>query len=166
MNLKCFLLIVPCLLTTGCGESQLKKLQDQFVLDQAPEQDSIVVSRLRSALQQDDAPAEMDVVVRGRVYAGADSSPWVEGKAGFIVADFSGHDGNSEHNPFTCPYCSESIEDYRVFVTFCDSEGDVIEIDSRKLFGLKEMQRVTVKGTASLDGDDVYLSGTGIFIKK
>ena len=164
MNRTLLWLVMPCLFMTGCGDSKIEDFRQQFVLDKEPET-PIVVSRLRTALQVEDAPAEIDVVVRGRVYAGSDSSPWVEGKARFILADFSGHDGKSEHNPFDCPYCSESIEDYRVFVTFRHPAGEVIAVDARKLFDLKEMQRVTVKGTATIDGDDVYLSGTGIFVE-
>ena len=123
-----------------------------------------MVSRIRSALQQQGAPSSMEVVLTGRVYAGKDSEPWSDGKCGFILTDFAGHSGDSEHDPYECPFCSESIEDYRVFVRFGDS-GEAAPFDSRDVFGLQERQKVMLQGIATLDdAGDVMVDGVGLFV--
>lgn len=151
------------LLICGCGDSEVAVLQEQYLLAEEPA-GAQVVSRIRSALQADDAPASIDVVLAGRIYAGKDSEPWSAGKCAFILTDFAGHNGDSEHDPYECPFCSESIEDYRVFVNFGEN-GAAAEVDAREVFNVKERQKVTLAGTARLDeAGDVLIEGSGLFI--
>ena len=150
------------LLICGCGNSDVAELREQYVLTEEPA-GAQVVSRIRSALQADDAPASIDVVLAGRIYAGKDSEPWSAGRCAFILTDFAGHNGDSEHDPYECPFCSESIEDYRVFVNF--GENGAAEIDAREVFDVQERQKVTLAGTARLDeAGDVLIDGSGLFI--
>jgi len=126
--------------------------------------DSVVVSRVRSRLQQENAPTSIDVVLTGRVYAGKESEPWSSGRCAFILTDFTGHSGDSEHDPYECPFCSESIEDYRAFIRFGD-DGEAANVDAREVFAITERQKVTLKGTASLDDHgDVVVDGVGLFV--
>lgn len=149
----------------GCGDGELTSLRERFVLSGEPD-GAQVVSRIRSALQKDGAPDSMDVVLSGRVYAGKDSEPWSAGKCAFILTDFTGHSGDSEHDPYECPYCSESIEDYRVFVNFGD-DGKAAAVDAREVFQIQERQKVTLKGSASLDETgEVIVQGKGLFIPR
>lgn len=163
MSISRFTLLLALVFSAGCGESETARLRERYLLSEEPV-GSRVVSKIRSALQQQDAPPSMDVVLTGRVYAGKDSEPWSEGKCGFILTDFAGHSGDSEHDPYECPFCSESIEDYRVFVSFGD-RGKAAPFDSREVFGLKERQKVMLQGTATLDdAGEVMVDGVGLFV--
>ena len=147
----------------GCGQSEVSVLRERFVLAEEPS-GAEVVSKVRSALQKDGAPESVDVVLSGRIYAGKESEPWADGKCAFILTDFAGHDGDSEHDPYECPYCSESIEDYRAFVNFGDA-GKAAAVDARDVFSVQERQKVMLTGKATLDAaGEVLIEGTGLYI--
>lgn len=160
-------IVFPAALTAfllvGCGKSEITELRERFVLADEPS-GAKVVSKIRATLQKDGAPDSVSVVLSGRIYAGKDSEPWSAGKCAFILTDFAGHNGDSEHDPYECPYCSESIEDYRAFVNFGDA-GQAAPVDAREVFEVKERQKVTVTGTATLDdAGEVMIEGKGLYI--
>ena len=159
--------LIPLMFLKGCGESEQSALQKQFLLQSAPKSLS-AISRVRKTLKKDEAPKSIEVALEGKIYAGKENEPWEPGRAAFFLTYFGGHDGESDHDPFECGYCSSTIEDYRAFVQFRDSAGNVIGIDSRELLNVKEKQNVIVKGTATLDpsGEEVLIDGTGIYIPK
>lgn len=155
-------------IAAGCGDSidpEVLALRQKLILTVSPGE-PVSVGPIRKALKADDAPDSMDVVIRGRIYIG-DASPWENGKAAFVATDATGHEGESDHDPHTCPFCKTHIEDYFLFVSFRGDDGKVIGVDSRKLFGLQEKQRVVVKGKAGLSANgEVMIDGTGVFVEK
>lgn len=116
---------------------------------------------------KDDGPKTVKLSVEGKIYAGKENEPWEPGKAAFFLTYFGGHDGENGHDPFECPSCASSIEDYRAFITFSDADGTA-NVDSRELFGVKEKQDVIITGIAKLDssGEEVLIDATGIYIAK
>lgn len=115
-----------------------------------------MVSDVRKQLQSEGVE-QIDVVLKGRINAGKEASPWEPGKAAFVLTDAIGHEGEADHDPHTCPFCSRNINDYLVMVSFLDDDGQLIDIDSRKLFDVAEKQLVYVKGAARIDADDDLL---------
>ncbi|MEZ6127102.1 MAG: hypothetical protein R3C59_00305 [Planctomycetaceae bacterium] len=109
---------------------------------------------------------QVDVVIKGRIHAG-DASPWADGMAAFVLTDATGHDGESDHDPHTCPFCSRRINDYLAKVSFLNDAGELIEIDSRKLFDVTDRQLVYVTGTGRIDDDGLLnVTATGLYLPK
>ena len=152
---------------TGCGESvdpTILAVREKLVLSAAPEGSSSI-SKIRATLSGDSAEPSTDLVVRGRIHAG-DVPPWETGKAAFILTDATGHEGEEDHDPHTCPFCSRNIKDYTAMVRFSDQNG-VLEIDSRELFDVEEKQMINIKGTGVLDADGLLqIEAESIFIEK
>lgn len=147
----------------GCNDSareessaRLTELRQKLMSDVVPEGEQMV-SEIRKQLAAEDTNP-VKVVVKGRIDAGKDSSPWEDGKAAFILTDAIGHEGEEDHDPHTCPFCSRNIDDYLVLVSFHDDDGNQIDVDSRELFDVKEKQLVLVSGEARINEDDGLLS--------
>lgn len=173
------LLMALLLVVSGCADAvdpQIQSLRQKFLLESAPSEETSV-SKVLKSLQPpepdaesetdtaDDTAAdsaeiaddkivadvdEVDVVLKGRIYAG-ENSPWVNGMAAFVLTDATGHEGESDHDPHTCPFCSRKINDYLAQISFVNDNGDLIEIDSRKLFDVKDKQLVFVQGKGRID---------------
>lgn len=153
------LCLIFCVTLAGCTDSNPEAAK-QFVVDNAP--DPVVPMKdVKDRLTESELNEPVRVV--GRIYAGPDSTPWEEGQAAFLLADTS--DGDTDHDPFGCPYCSRHIEDYQAYVSFRDDQQELISTDARKLFGVAEKQLVVVEGTASLSSDGFLLiNATKLFI--
>lgn len=156
-------LAVACsCVVTGCNNGAVDDLgkaaqdQHQKLISDSVLEGEQMVSEVRKQLAADDIN-HLTVVLKGRIDAGEDSSPWEDGKAAFVLTDAIGHEGETDHDPHTCPFCSRNINDYLVMVSFHDDEGNLIETDSRKLFGVKEKQMVFVSGEARINEDDGLL---------
>ena len=158
------LLLSACV--TGCGESadpEVLAVREKFVLKDKPQQ-TTSIKRIRKSLQEDGASDEIDAIILVRIAAG-DLPPWETGKAAFIVTDATGHEGEKDHDPHTCPYCSRKINDYLAKVRFYDEQGEVTDIDARELFDVKEKQLVIITGKASIDEEDLLaVSADGIYV--
>ena len=158
----CTMAITVC----GCGESEnaeLAALRSQLVLSSAPD-GQMSVADVRTSLTEDEATEEVDVVIKGRINAG-DIPPWEPGKAAFVLTDITGHEGESDHDPHQCPFCSRNIQDYLANIKFHDEQGNVIAVDAQELFSVKEKQLVTIQGKAHLtDTDTLVIHATGIFV--
>lgn len=146
-------------LFSGCDDApemtdtvDVELLQQQLISESLLE-DEQMVSEIREQLAAEGVE-EIDVVVKGRINAGKEDSPWEPDKAAFVLTDAIGHEGEQDHDPHTCPFCSRNINDYLVMVSFLDDDGQLIDIDSRKLFNLTDNQLIYVKGTARIDADD------------
>lgn len=113
------------------------------------------VKEIRDELQAADASETVAAVVRGRINAG-ELPPFEEGKAAFALTDATGHDGDDDHDPHTCPFCSRSIGDYIGQISFYGDDSNLIATDARELFGVKEKSMVVVSGEARI-GDDGML---------
>ncbi|MEQ9409128.1 MAG: hypothetical protein RIK87_15440 [Fuerstiella sp.] len=157
--------MVCLLLAAGCGETvdpRIAELRQALVLASAPGEETSI-SRIRTALQEDGAAEEVDVIIRGRITAG-DFPPWEPGKAAFILTDATGHEGESDHDPWACPFCSRNIDDYLAKVRFYQN-GSVIDIDARELFNVTDGQLVLITGKAVIDDEDkLAVSADGMYI--
>ena len=150
--------VVLCLVVVGCAEDpnvQLERVSKDFVSSSVLSGEQMV-SEIRKQLAVEGVD-QVDVVVKGRINAGKEAVPWEPNKAAFVLTDAIRHEGESDHDPHTCPFCSRNINDYLVMVSFKDDKGSLIDIDSRKLFDVTEKQLVYVKGTARIDPDDDLL---------
>ena len=141
-------------LFSGCdeaGDPQIELLRERFVVTTAISGETSV-SSIRKVLQQEDASKSVPVIIRGQISAG-DLPPWEPGKAAFALTDTTGHDGDTEHDPHTCPFCSRNIQNYMANIYFRDESGNTIAIDSRKLFDVKEKQTVILQGQGMMAED-------------
>lgn len=165
--------LFACLLLTGltwplagCAESvdpQIEQLRNQYLLNSVPTGDTSISKVLKSLTESEDT-TEVDVVIKGRIDAG-DSTAWADGLAAFVLTDASGHDGETDHNPHTCPFCSRNIKDYLAKISFVNDNDQLIEVDSRKLFDVREKQLVYVTGTGTVDQDGLLnVVATGLYI--
>ncbi len=162
-----FVALVSAAAVVGCGESvdpEIQALRQKIVLSSAPS-GVTSVSKIRSALMEPDAATETDVVLRGRIWAG-ELPPWENGKAAFVLTDAAGHDGDDDHDPHACPFCSRDIDDYIAAIRFHNDDGTVTTIDSRELFDVKEKQMVIIKGRGSMNGERLKVDATNIFIAR
>lgn len=159
------------LVTAGCGEPvdpRIAALKQKFVLTNPPEGERTVSSIRKAILKPEEgteATPELDVVIRGRINAG-ELPPWESGKTAFMLTDATGHTGDSEHDPHTCPYCSENLEDYLVQVSFRDEQGELFQVDSRQAFGVQEKQLLLIQGRARVENDMLQVDATGLYFAK
>jgi hypothetical protein len=171
-GIRCTLQLLPAVImllaVAGCGESvdpKIQALRDRLIVTTAPEGEASFKS-FRKILEADDGPAEVSVVLRGRIHAG-DIPPWEPGKAAFAFTDATGHDGEDDHDPHTCPFCSRNIKDYLADVYFRSADGNVIDVDSRELFEVKEKQIVVVEGVAEIGPDHrLVVNASRIYVRR
>ena len=159
-----FVILASAAALVGCESTdpEVLALRQKLVLSTAPS-GATTVSKIRTALIEPDAAAEIDVVLRGRIWAG-ELPPWENGKAAFVLTDAAGHDGDDDHDPHSCPFCSRDIDDYVAAIRFHTEDGIVIPIDSRELFDVKEKQMVIIKGRGSINDQRLKVDATNIFI--
>jgi hypothetical protein len=100
-----------------------------------------------------------EVVIVGRI--GGDVNPWLEGKAGFLIADTSltpcsARPGDTCDTPWD--YCCDSgIGEGRVSVKIVNDQGETVAIDARKLLGLKELDTIVAKGKIERDDNGKFV---------
>lgn len=146
------------LAVSGCGESvspEILALRTAHLLVEVPAGEQ-TIAKVREQLKSGEATAESEFVIKGRINAG-DMPPWGTGTASFVVTEAIGHDGDEEHDPHKCPFCSRDIQNNIAQVHFQDGDGKLIQIDSRELFDLKQFQLVVVRGTAEIDDSDTLV---------
>ena len=160
-----FVILASAAALVGCESTdpEILALRQKLVLSTAPS-GVTTVSKIRKALMEPDAADEIDVVLRGRIWAGIKMPPWENGKAAFMLTDAAGHDGDDDHDPHACPFCSRDIDDYIAAIRFHTEDGTVVPIDSRELFDVKEKQMVIIKGRGSMNGHRLEVDATNIFI--
>jgi len=140
----------------------------KFVLSSQPEGGENVVAVRESAQDSD------EVVIVGRI--GGSLNPWVDGRAAFQIVDPSlpaCSDEKEDGEPCSCPtpwdYCCETdkLPNAMALVQFVESDGSVVNHDARKVFGLKELQTVIVKGKAKRDdAGNLTIMAQGMFVRK
>lgn len=110
------------------------------------------------------------LVLVGRI--GGAANPWIDGRAAFTLLDASmsvvaeGEDSGEEGELCMGDCCATERLECTTLVKVVDAQGQLVPVDSRKLFGLKESDMVVVKGTAKKDksGNFVMLA-RGVFIR-
>lgn len=78
------------------------------------------------------------------------------------------HD-HSHEDGHNCPFCERAKPGTKslAIVQFVDEKGEVLPIDARELFNLKEKQTVVVQGLAMIDAlGNLVISATGIFVQQ
>lgn len=151
----------------GCGRfstpaplsPELLELRSRWLTDSQPEQPAVGVIETRQQLIEPAATTEpRRVTVTGAIKAGR-FEPWQTNQAAFVITDLelarpAAPHGGADHDPSTCPFCKRRQQDpllSTAWVQCLDTEGNIVAIDARKLFGLKEDQIVVVDGTADID---------------
>ena len=116
---------------------------------------------------QESIEQQGDYVVVGQI--GGLPDPWSPGLASFVISDpFLEMEG--EHSkPCDCHFCSKE-KDHSTGVAqvqFHDESGEVLRLDARKLFGLKEKQTVVVRGHVTLNSLGVLtIAAEGMYIRR
>lgn len=145
-------------------------VRKQLVLAQEP---AGAVSPTAAKAQLAKAPVNVPqpVVVAGRLGA-KDMEPFLDGKASFVLVEIPADDHAKKpgHDADNCPFCKKKQANApMVAVQFLGSDGKVIPIDSRQLFGLAKGTEVVVKGTAVFDPKlklpIVQLTADAIFVR-
>ena len=111
-----------------------------------------------------------EVVMVGRI--GGSLDPWIDGRAAFNIVDRSVK-ACSDIPGDTCPtpwdYCCtrDDLPGAMALVKVVDSSGRLLAADARSLFGMKELQTVYVRGTASKDKNgNLVVLATAVYVKK
>ncbi len=162
------LAIACCLMATGCGDGASPKvlaLRSQFVAANAPKNERPVPD-IRKDLKSGELKPDTTFVVRARINAG-DFPPFAEGKAAFIVTDATGHEGDESHDPHECPFCKRDIKNVMARAEFADDTRQMIGIDSRELFNVREFDLLVIEGTGHFDADDMLVIDVKkLFVKR
>jgi len=111
-----------------------------------------------------------EVVMVGRI--GGSLDPWIDGRAAFNIVDRSVK-ACTDIPGDTCPtpwdYCCtrDGLPGAMALVKVVDSSGRLLAADARSLFGMKELQTVYVRGTASKDENgNLVVLATAVYVKK
>lgn len=115
------------------------------------------------------AKNDEEVVLVGRI--GGSENPWIDGRAAFSIVDnslkaCSDKPGDGCDKPWD--YCCETdkLPTAMALIKVVDEEGKLINTDARKLFNLKELQTVVVKGkTQRDDAGNLTILASGIFVR-
>jgi hypothetical protein len=133
-----------------------------YLLSEAPAGVKGVIDARKDAKDGD------EVVVKGRI--GGNKNPWIEGRAGFWIVDSSFKPCNErEDDACDTPwdYCCDSREDLlrgMATVKVLDRQGRTVEVDARKLLGVKELQTVIVRGKAKRDQEgNLTILASGVY---
>lgn len=164
----CLLLFSGICLTAGCGASVSPEIATarQTYLSEQPPTGETAIGTIREQLKNGELQPDSQIVIRARINAG-EMPPWGTGTASFVVTDAMGHDGDEEHDPHTCPFCSRNIEESMAQVHFEDAAGHLLKTDSRELFDLKQNQLVVVRGTGHLDeSNSLIIRAQQMFVQR
>lgn len=153
-------LMTSCLISIGCGSGNDSKTKSEGpaydgskFLAKSDITGATEVTEARESVKNSD-----DIIIVGRI--GGSLDPWVAGRAAFSIVDRSLKsciDGTPEGESCSCQtpwdYCCETdkLKDAMALVKFVENNGKVVDHDARKIFGIKELQTVTVQGTAERD---------------
>lgn len=123
--------------------------RQQFMLAAEPAGATTIVEAKTAIEKRPDDP--QPVLIAGRIGA-REHDPFLEGKASFIMIDIvdDGHAKKPGHDSDNCPFCKKRQAKLPLAaVQFVDESGNVIPVDSRRLFGLAKGREVVVRGTAT-----------------
>lgn len=164
------ILVVAFGAAAGCNQATIPEGNSQgsvtaqaegkkFLLDKEPAGVKGVIEIRKEAKDGD------EVVLVGRV--GGSAKPFTEGRASFLVVDYSLKPTAECDSPWDfCELPNKEVAAARVNVKFVDGDGKTIQTGARELFGIKELSTVVVKGKVSRDDkDNVNVVATSIFIR-
>lgn len=173
MTIKNRLVAASCLLVVtmvmGCGGGDVEPPEvsidaTPYLLKAAP------VEALEVAAVHQSVEDTREVVVVGKI--GGSLNPWIEGRSAFNIVDRkvkSCTDIPGDDCPTPWDYCcsQSDLVNSTALVKVVGADGELLAADARRLFGVKELQTVIVRGTATKDdkGNLVVVS-KGLFITK
>ena len=118
-----------------------------YLLDEEPEKASEVIATRKESKNQ------QQIVVVGRI--GGRANPWVKGMAAFSIVDRTLKPCNEiEGDTCKTPWdycCAAGLSKGTLLVMVTDKNGKVVKKDARQLLGVKELDTVTIVGTAKRD---------------
>lgn len=156
-----FALALGCFLVVGCGgeKNSNKTASIKSNFDASPYVADKEIPGALNVIELKKKSKDKDkIVVVGRI--GGSIDPWVSGRAAFSIVDRSikaCSDETPDGEACSCEtpwdYCCETdkLRDGMVLVKFVDTNGNVIKQDAKIVFALKELQTVTIEGTAQRD---------------
>ncbi len=114
-------------------------------------------------------PDTMDVALVGKI--GGVSEPWTKGRAEFVIVDPVVLMEEEQHGDgCDCHFCQDEKGSTllgRALVRFVDESGEVVAIDARRLFDVKESQMVVVRGKAKSDPlGNLTVAADGMYIRR
>jgi hypothetical protein len=171
-NLVLAVLALVTVVIVGCSKPEPEPAvsydASKFMLSSEPDNALNVIAARDSAKDQD------QVAVIGRI--GGQLNPWVEDRAAFFIVDpslLACSDEKEDGEPCSCPtpwdYCCEldKLPNAMTLVKFVETDGTAVKHDARKIFDVKELQTVIVKGTAQRDdAGNLTILADGIFVRK
>lgn len=136
----------------------------RYVLAEEPAGAQTVIESRKDAKDGD------DVTITGRI--GGDVDPWVKGRAAFLIVDpslvpCSEIEGDTCKTPWD--YCCDTdrLAESKATIKFVDEAGQTLATDARQLLGVKELQRVTIRGKAKRDeAGNLTVLARGIYVKR
>ena len=161
-------LLLCCISAAGCGagvDSEIMALRQKFIVEQPPGNER-PMPEIRADLKSGKLTPGTPFTVRVRINAG-EVPAFAPGKATFIVTDATGHDGDESHNPHDCPFCKRDIKSVIAQVEWNDPDGRLLQVDSRKLFDIKEFDLLVLQGTGKFSKDDtLIITASKVFVTR
>ncbi|MEE2706708.1 MAG: hypothetical protein VX988_06630 [Planctomycetota bacterium] len=162
----------------GCRQGASPKMNDQalaelrsrYILSAEPEG----VEGVLDVQEGYEKPRE--VVMVGRI--GGIKNPWTAGKAAFVMADpvvmadaAAAEADEHECEDAGCKFCQskklDKMNEGLAVVRFVDERGDLVNIDARQLFEVKEQETVVVCGRAEVDGlGCLVVLADGLYVRR
>lgn len=142
----------------GCAETvdpEVLAIRDRFLKVLSGTKET-PVSEIRASLKSGERKPGTPFKVRVRINAG-EFPPFVNGAAKFFVTDATGHDGDESHDPHECPFCRRDVKSMMALVEFHDEAGQLIRVDARELFDIKDFELLVIEGTGEFDSEDVMV---------
>ena len=147
----------------GCSQQPEKVVIDKskymLTTEPAGAQEVIVAKK--------ESQAEQEITIVGRIGGSAD--PWVKDRAAFTIVDSSLKACSEDGCPVPWDYCclTDQLPEATALVQFVDEQGAILPEDSRKLFDVKELNTVVVKGVAKKDdAGNLTVLASGMFVRK
>ena len=164
-------LLASVLFILGCSESAGPLAAGQAVLLSAEPEGCEGIDALKSSMMTGLNPDGTAILV-GRVGSGEDES-WDPDKAAFMVRDLAlqiekhddGHGGSGHDDCAFCKAAKEKALESMALVQVVDEDGGVIQIDARKLLGLKEDQVIVAEGQGVLEDGTLVFNAKKVFIR-
>jgi len=167
----CGLLMLAAL--AGCGDEEadvpeLKIDATPYLLKEAPETAQEVKAIHEGAKESGTEGGE--VVLVGKI--GGSMNPWIEGRAAFNIVDRSVKscsDIPGDKCPTPWDYCCtrDDLPGATALVKVVGEDGRLLAADARQLFGVKELQTVFVRGTATRDEKgNLVVVASRLYVKK
>lgn len=103
------------------------------------------------------------VVLLGRI--GGAASPWIEGRAAFLVVDATVQ--LCDEGEGVCPCCQDKVDGATALVKLVDDRGRVYKQDARQLLNVQEDALVVVPGAVKRDdAGNLTVLASGVYVRR